>query len=107
MLMGIGMFRIVFVAALFTVFTSTPNSIHRDRPVRLAQSQMQTYAGCTTSCNTQYTQCTTPCYLPVPGTTTLPSAAASSVGTTTNQTQCFLNCSSQQLVCQQRCSGLQ
>ena len=107
MLMGIGMVRVVFVAALLTVSVGLPNSINRDRPVKLAQSQTQTYAGCVTSCNTQYAQCTSPCYNTIPGTTTLPSTANSSVGTTTNQTQCFLNCTSQQLVCQQRCSGLQ
>ena len=97
----------VTVAILFLLFASIPNSANPERPIRLAQSQTQTYAGCVTSCNTQYAACTGPCYSVVPGTQTLTGTATTSVGSTTNQTQCFLNCTGQQLVCQQKCSGLQ
>jgi hypothetical protein len=100
-------FRVVLLSAVTGALAVASIPSHQDRAVHLAQSQTQTFAGCITSCNTQSVQCTNPCLNIIPGTNTLAGTAVSSVGSTTNQTQCFLNCTSQQMVCQQRCSGLQ
>jgi hypothetical protein len=97
----------VFALAAFAALAVVSNPTQKDRLLHLAQSQTQTYSACITSCNSQSVQCTSPCLNVIPGTTTLVGTAVSSVGSTNNQTQCFLNCTTQQMVCQQKCSGLQ
>jgi hypothetical protein len=52
-------------------------------------------------CGTQAGSCQSSCIALASGAQTLPSSTA--VGVTTNPTQCYLNCTSQQLLCQQTC----
>jgi hypothetical protein len=57
-------------------------------------------AACSMSCNTQVGACQGICQAISSGAATTSSTI---VGVTTNPTQCYLNCTSQQMLCQQSC----
>jgi|SRR5882672_7118391 len=57
-------------------------------------------AACSMSCNTQVGSCQGTCQAIGSGAAT---SSSTIVGVTTNPTQCYLNCTSQQLLCQQSC----
>ena len=59
---------------------------------------------CQVSCGTQVQTCQNQNLSLASGATT--SASVTIAGPTTNPTQCTLNCTTQQLVCQQTCAGL-
>jgi hypothetical protein len=96
-------YRSLFLSAAICALAVLSRPTHQDRRCDLRKPKRKLL----TACNTQNIQSTNPCLNVIPGTNVLASNAVTSVGTTTNQTQCFLNCASQQMVCQQKCSGLQ
>jgi hypothetical protein len=100
--------RAIFLSTIAIVLTAGVSQSHARlvRPFHLAQST-QTFAACMVSCNSQYLSCVSPCTSVVVGTDSLTNTASSTVGKTTSQPQCYLNCTSQQQLCQQGCSGLQ
>jgi hypothetical protein len=87
-----------------------------DREFRLAQTTTpaptitlnpppsQTFNNCMISCGTQAGTCQNTCLAISAGVAT---ASVTAVGSTTNPTQCNLNCTSQMLICQQNCTRQQ
>ena len=97
--------RHLFTLVLATAIAVTCGSetLRAGGEIRLAQATIttpvpqptpslnQNFTACSIGCNTQVGTCQGSCQAIIAG------------GTSTNPAQCFLNCTSQQLVCQQNC----
>ena len=71
-------------------------------PLPAPALSLQGFSNCTSSCSTQAGACQGSCLSLGSG---LITSSGTVLGSTSNQTQCSLNCTSQQLLCQQSCPG--
>jgi hypothetical protein len=92
----------ILLLLLFTALRGS-EAFGADGRTHLAQST-QTFTGCMVGCGTQTGSCQSTCLAISSGAAT---TSVTIVGATTDPTQCYLNCTSQQLVCEQGCNAQQ
>jgi hypothetical protein len=102
------LFVLVLLAAIAVATASV--TLRAADEIRLAQNTTpiplpaptlnQSFTACSVGCNTQVGSCQGTCLAISSGAATTSSTI---VGVTTSPTQCYLNCTSQQLLCQQNC----
>src|SRR5262245_56099511 len=95
--------RLAIVCLLPFAISCSSDAFGADGRMHLAQGT-QTVTGCMVGCGTQVGSCQSTCLAISSGATT-PSVTI--VGATTDPTQCYLNCTSQQLICEQGCNAQQ
>jgi hypothetical protein len=93
--------RLVIVFLLLFAVSRTSDAFGADRGTHLAQGT-QTVTGCMVGCGTQVGSCQSTCLAISSGVAT---TSVTIVGATTDPTQCYLNCTSQQLLCEQGCNA--
>ena len=92
--------RLIVFLLLFAAFRAS-DALGADGRAHLAQST-QTLTGCMVGCGTQVGSCQSTCLAISSGVAT---TSVTIVGATTDATQCNLNCTSQQLICEQSCNA--
>jgi hypothetical protein len=92
--------RLMVFLSLFAAFRAS-DAFGADGTAHLAQST-QTLTGCMVGCGTQVGSCQSTCLAISSGVAT---TSVTIVGATTDATQCYLNCTSQQLICEQSCNA--
>jgi len=95
--------RLASLLLLLFVASRGSDAFGADRAARFAQST-QTFTGCMIGCGTQTGSCQNTCLAISSGAAT---TSVTIVGATTDPTQCYLNCTSQQLICEQGCNAQQ
>jgi hypothetical protein len=95
--------RLVILLLLLVAASRGSDAFGADRSTHLAQGT-QTFTGCMVGCGTQTGSCQSTCLAISSGAAT---TSVTIVGATTDPTQCYLNCTSQQLICEQGCSSQQ
>ena len=94
--------RLVILFLLLVAAARGSDAFGADR-TSLAQGT-QNFTGCMVGCGTQTGSCQSTCLAISSGAAT---TSVTIVGATTDPTQCYLNCTSQQLICEQGCSSQQ
>lgn len=95
--------RLATFVLLLLVASPGSDAFAADGSTHLAQST-QTFTSCMVGCGTQIGLCQSTCLAISSGAAT-PSVTI--IGATTDPTQCYLNCTSQQLICEQGCNAQQ
>jgi hypothetical protein len=92
--------RLSILLLLLMAISGGSDAFGADGRTHLAQG-MQTFTGCVVGCGTQTGSCQSTCLAISSGAAT---TSVTIVGATTDPTQCYLNCTSQQLICEQGCN---
>jgi hypothetical protein len=93
--------RLAILLLLLFAASGGSDAFGADGRIHLAQGT-QSVTGCIVGCGTQAGSCQSTCLSIRSGVAT---TSVTIVGATADPTQCYLNCTSQQLICEQGCNA--
>lgn len=103
------MTRFLLISLALAASVCASQASAADRPLRLAQSQTQTYNACLSSCDTQVGTCEGGCLATESAAVNAAAAAISQTGPVPlpgPRNGCMVRCSATQQVCKQSCSAI-